>query len=220
MVHIVRRVALDERTAKDPGYEAVEARRTQVLFSDWNPKNLAAHEENVEVYSNCEEVELFLNGKSLGKKAVPKDASPLNWMVGFETGTIKAVGYNGGKAASNFELRTAGKPAKILLSVDKEIIKHNWDDVAFVTATILDENGVIVPDANNLVNFEISGAGDIVAVDSGDNTDIDPFQSSKRKAFQGKVFAMIKAKSDSGKITIAARSSEMKSNSVTLNIER
>lgn len=207
MVYITRRVALDERTATDPGYEAVEARRTQVLFSDWNPRSLAPHEENVEIYSNCDEVELFLNGKSLGKKSVPKDASPLNWKVNFETGAIKAVGYNKGTTAANFELRTAGKGAKILLSADKSNIRNNWEDVVFVEAMVVDENGVIVPEANDLINFDVSGDGYVAVVDSADNTDLDPFQATKRRAFQGRVFAMIKADKDTGKIIVKATGS-------------
>ncbi len=218
MVHITRRVAPDERTANDPGYEADEARRTQVLFSDWNPKSLAAHEENVEVYSNCAEVELLLNGRSLGKKAVPKDASPLNWTVNFAAGTIKAVGYNGGKAVSDFELRTAGKPAKILLTKNKRWITNSWDDVVFVTATIVDEDGVVVPGADMRVTFTVGDSGDLVAVDSGDNTDLDPFQAYDRKAFQGRVFAMIKANRSDGSIRITAQAENLKSNMVTIHI--
>lgn len=220
MVYLSRRVALDARPLTDPGYNAIEAARTQVLFPDWNPRNLTAHDENVEVYSNCDEVEVFLNGKSLGRKPVPKDASPLNWTVAFETGVIKGVGYKSGKAITEFTLRTAGPPAKILLSVDRTRLANNWDAVATVTALVVDKNGVIVPDANQMINFAINGSGVIAAVDSGDNNDHDPFQTTRRKAFQGRVFALVKANRDTGKIVIKATSGSLKSNSVTINATR
>ena len=218
MVYITRRVAPAEKSPTDPGYEVAEQRRTQTLFSDWNPKNAAAHEENVEIYSNCETVELFLNGKSLGEKSKPADDSPRNWKVEYEAGTIRAVGKNAGKQVAEYELKTAGKPAKILLSVDKNTLANDWNDVVFVTAAIVDENGVIVPDAADSVNFNISGAGTIAAVDSGDNTDTSKFQDTKRKAFQGKVFAYLKANRDSGKINVTAAAANLKSGAIEIKV--
>lgn len=220
MVYIARRVAPSEASPTDPGYEIAEQKRTQTLFGDWTPKNLNAHEENVEIYSNCEEVELFLNGKSLGSKTKPADDSPRIWKVDFETGTIKAVGINGGKIVAEYELRTAGKPAKIILSADKTKIANSWNDVVFVTATIVDGNGVAVPAANNLITFETKGSGFIAAVDSADNADHSPYQDTKRKAFQGKCLALIKANKGSGKITVSARSADLSSNTVTIGVGR
>lgn len=220
MVYIARRIAPPEQSPTDPGYEIAEQRRTQVLFGDWTPKNLGAHKENVEVYSNCEEVELFLNGKSLGSKPKPADDSPRNWNVDFEAGTIKAVGKNGGKTVAEFELKTAGKPAGIVLSADKKQISNNWDDVVFVRATVVDENGTIVPNASDMIEFSASGPGVIAAVDSADNADHDPFQATRRKAFNGRCFAYIKASQGSGKITITAKSGNLSSNMLTISAGR
>ncbi|HEY0462063.1 MAG TPA: glycoside hydrolase family 2 TIM barrel-domain containing protein [Pyrinomonadaceae bacterium] len=217
MVYITRRVAPAEKSPTDPGYEIAEQRRTQTLFSDWTPKNLEKHEENVEIYSNCETVELFLNGKSLGEKPKPADDSPRNWKVQYEAGTIRAVGKNGGRTVAEYELKTAGKPAKILLSVNKDNLTNDWNDVVFVKATVVDASGGVVPNANDLITFDASGAGFIAAVDSGDNTDTAPFQDTKRKAFQGICFAMLKANKSAGKLAISARSENLKSNTVTIN---
>src|SRR5438445_9035544 len=96
MVYLARRTAPNTAATTDPGYDPNEQKRTQVVFGDWTPSNLGPHEENVEVYSNCEEVELFLNGKSLGSKTKPANDSSRNWKVNFEAGTIKAIGKNGG----------------------------------------------------------------------------------------------------------------------------
>jgi beta-galactosidase len=218
MVYLARRVAPATASPTDPGYEAAEQKRTQTLYADWTPKNLAAHEENVEIYSNCEEVELFLNGKSLGSKTKSADDSPRNWMVIFEPGTIKAVGKNGGGTVVGYELKTAGKPAKIILAADKLSIANNWDDVVFVSATVVDANGVVVPSASDLIKFEASGSGVIAAVDSGDNADHDAFQAQSRRAFEGKCFALIKAAKSAGSINVTAASGALAGNRLTIRV--
>ncbi|HRH46601.1 MAG TPA: DUF4982 domain-containing protein, partial [Pyrinomonadaceae bacterium] len=218
MVYLARRVAQTPKLPTDPGYNPIEERRPQVLFSDWTPKNLTAHEENVEIYSNCEEVELFLNGKSLGKKTKPADDSPRNWKVNFETGTIKAVGTNGGKVAANYELKTAGKPAKISLSVNKNFLKNIWDDVIFVQVTVTDENGTIVPEASDLITFKAEGAGNVVAVDSADFNSHESYQASERRAFQGMCFALLKANANKGKLKLTATSPNLKSATIEIQV--
>ena len=218
MVYIARRIAPNTAAPTDPGYDENEQKRTQVVFGDWTPGNSRPHEENIEVYSNCDEVELMLNGKSLGSKPKPADDSPRNWQVTFVPGTIKAIGKNHGKAVAEYELKTAGKPAKIVLSIDKPTITNDWNDVVFVTATVVDAKGVIVPTANDLIEFNAKGSGYIPAVDSADNTDHDPFQSTKRKAFNGQCIAYIKAKRGTGKITVTAYSATLKSNVITINV--
>ncbi|MEP6788458.1 MAG: DUF4982 domain-containing protein, partial [Acidobacteriota bacterium] len=220
MVYIARRVAPATASPTDPGYEVAEQKRTQTLFGDWTPKNLGIHQENAEIYSNCEEVELFLNGKSLGSKLKAKDDSPRNWKVGFEPGTIKAVGKNGGKVVAEFELKTAGKPARILLSASKPNISNNWNDVVFVTATVVDANGIIVPNPNDLIEFTLTGAGSIVAVDNADNADHDPFQATKRKAFQGLCEALIKTKAASGLVSVTAAAAGLSSNKLSIRVGR
>jgi beta-galactosidase len=218
MVYIARRIARTPKLPTDPGYNPNEERRPTVLFSDWNPENLSPHEENVEIYSNCEEVELFLNGKSLGKKSKPADDSPRNWKVNFETGTVKAIGLNDRKIVANYQLKTAGKPARILLTVDKNSLANNWDDVVFAEVKIVDANGVLVPNANNLISFKAEGAGVIAAVDSFDNNSIEPFQATTRKAYNGFCFAMLKAKADKGNIKLTATADGLKSASVTVKV--
>jgi len=220
MVYIARRVAPTTASPTDPGYEAAEQRRTQTLFGDWTPKDLGPHQENAEIYSNCDEVELFLNGKSLGSKPKNADDSPRNWKVNFEAGEIKAVGKNGDKVVAEFELKTAGKPAKIILSTDKTGITNDWNDVVFVTAMVVDDKGIVVPNANDLIVFEATGAGDIVAVDSADNADHDPFQTKRRKAFQGTCEALIKAKGASGTIRVSAAAAGLTSNKVLIRVGR
>lgn len=220
MVYVARRMAQTPKLPTDPGYNPTEERRPQVLFSDWTPRDLTPHEENVEVYSNCEQVELFLNGKSLGAKLKPADDAPRNWKVSFESGTLKAVASNGGKQAAVYELRTAGKPAKILLNADKTKIAPVWDDVSFITATVVDENGVLVPNANDLIKFKITGSGFIAAVDSADNNSHELFQTDERRAFQGLCFAILKANVARGKTVLEASAPNLKGSSITINAVR
>jgi beta-galactosidase len=215
MVYITRRIAPQPVAPTDPGYEP-DPRRVQVLFSDWSPRNSAAHDEKVEVYSNCDEVEFFLNGKSLGVKKLPLDASPRSWTVPFEPGAVKAVGRNEGKVVAGYELRTAGKPAKIVLTADRSRVAPTWDDVSYITTKVVDENGVLVPTANDLIVFKVSGPGVVAAVDSGNNSSHEPFQATSRRAYQGFCFAMLKATASRGQITIIASAPGLVSASVTI----
>ena len=216
MVYIARRVAPTPLAPTDPGYSAVPDRRPQVLFSDWTPRNLSAHEENVEVYSNCDEVELFLNGVSLGARSRPADDAPRVWKVQFAPGVLKAVGKNKGRQVATYLVRTAGAPARVVLSADRKSVTENWDDVVHVTATVMDAKGVVVPTASDLITFRVTGPGVVAAVDSGDNRSHEPFQASERKAYQGRSFAMLKATAGHGRITLVASAAGLKSGTVAI----
>ncbi len=215
MVCITRRLAPTEAMPADPGYGA-EERHTQVLFSDWTPKDSQPHDENVEVYSNCKEVELFLNGKSLGSKPLNADASPRVWKVAWAPGTLKAVARNDGKVVATDELRTAGAPAKIVLVSNRDRLPFDWNEVAFVRATVVDKHGIPVPSATNLVTFTISGPGVVAAVDNGNNASHEPFQADERQAFQGRCIAFVKAAAPTGKIVLTASAPGLKKDSVTI----
>jgi beta-galactosidase len=218
MVFITRRAAPTPLAPTDPGYGTVsEERRPQVLFPDWTPRALSAHEENVEIYSNCEQVELFLNGRSLGSKPRPSDDAPRNWLVPFEAGTLKAVGMNRGQVAATHELRTAGRPARIVLKADRDTLAPAWDDLSYVTATVVDSNGVLVPGANQLITFKVTGPGRIAAVDSADNNSHEPFQAEERRAYQGRAFAMLKAIAPRGRITLVANANGLGGDSISIN---
>ncbi len=218
MVYAARRVALTPKLPTDPGYNPIEERRPQVLFSDWSPANREKHQENVEAYSNCDDVELFLNGKSLGRKSKPADDSPRVWNVEYEPGTLLAVGYNAGIAVAEYELRSAGKPAKLSVTVDKNSISNNWDDVATVMVTVTDANGVRISDATDLVTFSIEGAGRIAAVDSADFNSHEPYRATSRRAFQGTCFALVKANAVRGRIRLIASAPGLAGQSVEIRV--
>jgi len=202
MVFVARRVAADDLMPTDPGYGG-EERHTQVTFNDWSPHNREAHPENVEVYSNCEDVELLLNGRSLGSKKKPADDSPRKWTVTFQAGELVAVGRSGDIVVKQ-TIRTAGVVAKLVLSADAAQVSPAWDDVVFVRARITDENDNLVPASNNLVRFSISDPGQIVAVDNGDCMSTESFQGTERKAYGGCCVAIVRATASTGKITVTA----------------
>jgi beta-galactosidase len=211
MVHLTRRVSAREVPPTDPGYEAYR-RTVQGLFDDWTPANAAAHEENVEVYSNCAQVELLLNEKSLGNKPLAADASPRNWRVTWEPGTLQAACQNG---TARDELRTAGKPAGVVLKVNRPRLTTTWDDVAYVTAEVVDDHGVVVPSADNKITFAVTGPGAVVAVDNQDITSHEPFQGNVRNAYQGRCVAIVRASTD-GRIALTATAASLKPGSVSL----
>jgi beta-galactosidase len=219
MVAIVRRIAPPTVTPSDPGY--VPLNRRQTTFADWTPSQAEPHEENVEVYSNAESVELFLNDKSLGSKPLNADASPRNWKVAYAPGTLKAIASNGGKVVATDELRTAGKPAKILLVANRKTLRPIWDDVSIVVAKVVDANGVEVPNASDTVSFQVTGPGIIAAVDSADHASHELFQTNVRQAFQGECAALVKATAGkTGAITVTANAPGLAAGSLAIETSK
>jgi beta-galactosidase len=214
VVHVVRRVSPAKIAPADPGFQPLVAPQSQ--FADWTPANSGPHYETVEAYSNCEEVELCLNGKPLGNKPRNADDSPRIWKVGWEPGVLKAVAKNHSTIVAEHELRTAGKPVKIVLERDQTRLAPAWDDVAFVTATIADQNGIPVPAASDMISFTITGPGVIAAVDSADNSSVEPFQAAERRAYQGRCYAMVKARAAHGKIVLTASAVGLKRASIVI----
>lgn len=203
MVRIVRRAGADRATPADPGFAPL-TRRPQT-FSDWTPMDTAPHTESVEAYSNAAQVELFLNDTSLGSLPRAADDAPRTWKVPFAPGVLRAVARDAsGRVVETDELRTAGKPAKIILIAERDSLPAAWDDVLYVTATVTDANGIPVPDAADEIAFHVTGPGVIAAVDSGDNASHEPFQAAQRRAFHGRCVAILRATAPQGKITLSA----------------
>ena len=188
--------------------------------SDWSPTDIDTYDEaRLQVFSNCDEVELFLNGKSEGTKQRPEDnASPRTWSFTFEKGTLKAVGRNKGQVVAEQELKTAGKPAKVVLRADKPTIANNWDDVVYITATVTDENGIPCLNADNKISFSIQGAGVIAAVDNADLSSAEPYIATERWAYKGTCIAIIKANAASGTITVTANADGLQKGSAVVNV--
>ena len=221
MVRIVRRVAPTAASPVDPGEATDPKRPREALFTDWTPADLGPHTENVEVYSNAPQVELLLNGSSLGTQALHDDASPRTWQVPFVPGTLQAVASgNDGKVVATDELRTAGAAARIVLSADHPRMAPGWDGVDYVTATVVDANGVVVPRATNLITFHLQGPGVVAMVDNGDNTSHESFQGNERSAFQGRCIAVLKARGTSGHVIFSASATGLRGDTIHLTVGR
>jgi beta-galactosidase len=158
-------------------------------------------------YTNCETLELFLNEKSLGIKKIGDCPNMLmEWEIGFTPGLIKAVGRNNGEIAAVHELRTAENAEKIRLVPDRKNILANGLDLAHITVELIDKDGTLVPHADNLVSFKVSGAGTNAGVDNGNVESNELWQADFRKAHKGKALLVIRSKRETGKITIIAES--------------
>ena len=183
------------------------------ILPHWNWSNGTSVE--VWAYSNCDTVELFLNGTSLGSKAVGT-AGHLSWKVNFTPGTLRAKGTKGGVVVYD-EVVTAGAASKVMLKPDRTTISSDGKDLVYIETDIVDSNNNIVPTADNLVNFSISGPGKIVGVDNGNAASIEPYKSNSRKAFSGKCLVIVQATKTSGEIIVTANSNGLSPASVTIN---
>ncbi|GEL10535.1 beta-galactosidase [Flavobacterium glycines] len=155
-------------------------------------------------YNNADEVELFLNGKSLGSKAKQGDELHIAWKVPFEAGTLKAVSRKAGKIVKETEIHTAGEAAKINLQADKTAIKNDGYHLAYVTVTLQDKDGNALPKADNLINFKVSGGAKIVGVDNGYQASLEPFKANYRKLYNGKCLVILQSNKKAENITLEA----------------
>ncbi|MDB5455974.1 MAG: beta-galactosidase [Caulobacter sp.] len=189
------------------------------VADDWTPENLAPHPETIEVYSNCQSVEVTLNGRSLGTKALPADASPRQWPVSFVPGTVTAQCLDAGQAAVRDSLRTAGPAARIALTSDAAAVGAAFDDLAFVRARVVDAEGVTVPRVPVTIGFKVSGSGVLVATDNGSSTDHTPFASPQRQAEKGRAVALVRGTAAGGTLRVEAAASGLKPGSLSLKVQ-
>jgi len=192
------------------------------ILPHWNWEGREGQNIPVMAYTNADEVELFVNGKSLGKKKrfsepveIPVGANVsedkkfttkyrLLWQVPYQAGTLKAIAYSGGKQVAEQEIKTAGVPAKIELVPDRKVIHADADDLSFVTVRIEDKDGNLCPVADNLVHFDVTGAGEIAAVDNGSASSLEPFHADHHAAFNGMALLIVRSRSQAGKIRVIA----------------
>jgi beta-galactosidase len=172
----------------------------------------------VNVYSSCEQVELFLNGRSLGKKPTNRITKYIAvWQVPYQFGNLKAVGYNGKKHVNVSELKTTGDPAQIKLTADRSKIKADGQDLSYVTVELTDANGIRNPKAESLITFSIDGPGTIAAVGNANPVSIESCQLPQRKAWHGRCLVILKSDSKAGKITLKASATGLNPASIEID---
>jgi beta-galactosidase len=210
------------------------------IFPHWNWEGQEGKVIPVLCFTNCDEVELFLNGKSFGAKSYFFPARGLDstkswgeqdyqrmrhpttgdlhlaWDVTYEPGTLRAVGKKDGEVVCVYEVATAGAPAQLEVTADRVAITADGMDVVHLTVQVLDTAGRCVPKADNLISFEITGEGSLIGVDNGDPASHESFQARECKAFNGMCLAIVSSTSQPGEIQVKVTSPGVKTNSVVV----
>jgi beta-galactosidase len=186
------------------------------LFPHWNWTE--GDSVDMWVYSNCKEVELFLNGASLGKKSKGPEDIHFQWRVKYVPGEVKAIGLTGKNEEIAAIVNTAGKPAGIELVADRNTLKADGKDLSFITVRVLDEEGNLVPNAENLVNFKVNGDAVIAGVDNGDPVSHDSFRADSRKAFYGLCLLVVKVGKTVGAVEVLGESEGLGTSKIILQL--
>jgi beta-galactosidase len=205
---------------KDPYflYQSVWTTRPMLhVFPHWN----WAPGQTIDVwaYTNADEVELFLNGASLGVKRKPEQVSHLMWRVAYTPGTVRAVARTGGRVVATQQVKTAGPAARVALTPDRAVIHADGSDLSFVTVTVEDASGVPVPTAEPLVRFRLAGDARIAGVDNGDQISHAPFHSDRVLLFNGKALVIVRAGDRAGTATLTAQAEGLDPATLRLRLE-
>ena len=188
------------------------------VFPHWNWPGKEGREISVWAYSNCEEVELLLNGQSLGRKAVPKN-SHLEWPVKYTPGTLLARGFKVGKETLSAKVETTGQPAVIHLTPHRAELNADGEDISVITVQVADAQGRMAPTADNLITFELTGPGKIIGVGNGDPSSHEPDQFIpgvstpsplwRRSLFNGLAQVIVQSTKNAGEIKLTAMSDRL-----------
>jgi beta-galactosidase len=188
------------------------------ILPHWNWPERLGEVTPVHVYSSGDEAELFLNGVSQGKRKKRRHQYRFRWDdVVYEPGMLKVVTTKNGKKWASATRRTTGPAQRVTLSPDCECLRADGCDLAFVTVTLTDENDELVPRSQNALRFSLSGPGEIVALDNGDPTSLEPFQGNQGRAFNGLALVVVRsAVGESGKLVLSAQSDGLRGATLTL----
>jgi beta-galactosidase len=189
-------------------------------LKSWNWSGREGEKFQVHVYTRCQQVKLELNGKIVGEQNVDQEKSiTATFDVPYEPGTLIARCYDNGKETASQTLKTTGKPAAIRLVADRSSIRADRNDLSYIMTEIIDANGNIVPDADDImVNFEVKGNGKIAGVGNGNPRDMSSFQQPVKKAYQGICLAIVRPEATPGKISVRATAGGLKEASLVITV--
>ncbi|MGS2764347.1 glycoside hydrolase family 2 TIM barrel-domain containing protein [Sinomicrobium sp. M5D2P9] len=188
------------------------------LADHWTFPQYEGHIIKVKTTTNCDSVELILNDESLGtRKTVNFPNNTIEWHVPYEKGKIVAKGYMTGREVASYELKTAGKPAQILLSADRTQISADGQDLSHIAIRIVDEKGVVVPDADRTITVEVSGKGKLLGLDNGDLRD--PFTGNSISTYFGKALLTIQSGRSKGKAGIKVSAEGLPDQVLTIDVQ-
>jgi beta-galactosidase len=186
--------------------------------ADWNWSGYENIPLEVSVYSSCEEVELVLNNKSLGKKKTDRSTEfKAIWNIPYQTGELKTIGYKDKKQVNTAILRTADQPSQIKLTADRIEITADGQDLSYINAELIDANGVRNPKAENLLEFSVEGPAKIVGVGNANPISTESCEALERKAWKGRCLVIIKSEKEKGKIIIKASSGNIGTATIVIN---
>ena len=188
------------------------------ILPHWTWPDRVGQVTPVHVFTSGDEAELFLNGKSLGRKKKALFEYRLRWDdVVYQPGTLKVVAYKNGKKWAVDEVKTAGTAAALKLEPDRAKLRSDGRDLSFVTVTVTDKSGIIVPRADSRIRFELEGPGEIVATDNGDPTSFESFQSHDRNAFNGLCLVIVRGVAGQpGTIRVTGKADGLKIGTATI----
>jgi beta-galactosidase len=190
------------------------------ILPSWNWKGREGETTPVMVYTSGDAAELFLNGISQGRQSKGQYEYRLRWNdVQYEPGELHAVAYKNGVVWAEDRVQTTGEPNRIALSADRTAVANDGQDLSYVTVAIQDKDGLTVPTAMNALHYTISGPGEIVAVDNGDETSLAPIQgTSDSSAFNGLALVIVRGQAgQTGAVTLVATADGLTSGSITLS---
>ncbi len=187
------------------------------VYACWTWPGYEGKEMKVDVYSRCDKVALHLNGKRIGTQRTNRNNEyTASFKVPYRPGTLKASAYNGEELIDTFSLQTVGEPAKLELTADRDSIHANGQDLSYIVVKVVDKNGLRRPFDQKLVEFGISGPGEIAALGSSNPKSVESFQQNKRTTFLGRCIAIVKSTKNKGTITVTAKSKGLPDNQITI----
>lgn len=192
----------------------------QDVVKEWNWEKHEGEIFDVYAYSAYEEVELFLNGNSLGKKATSQENEWIaSWEVLYQSGELLAIAYEEDEIIDSSIIKTAKETEKILLTPDRTQIKANGQDLCYITVDLVDREGIRNPEAENLIHFSISGPAEVLATGSSNPRSTESFRQPKRKAWKGRCLLIVKTTREAGEIVVTAKAEGLDDTRVILSSE-
>lgn len=206
---------------QNPDREAWSKWHWADAVDEWNWEGHENEPLDVTVYSSCDQTELLLNGRSLGKKKTNRSTEFMaTWKVPYAAGELKAIGFKGKKIIQSRILKTAGKASQLSLSADRSQLFADSQDLCYITVECLDGNGNRDPKATPLLKFSVSGDAQIVGVGNADPMSTESYQQPQRKAWKGRALVILKAGKQSGTIRLTASGNGVKGASINVDVKR
>lgn len=191
------------------------------ILPHWNWEERIGEITPVHIYTSGDAVELFLNGKSLGRREKAHSYDRLTWDdVRYEPGSLKAIAYKNGQKWAEELVETTGKPAALQVTAEKTELKNDGTDLSFIRVAVVDSQGRVVPRSKNHLKFSVTGPAEIIATDNGDATSLLPFQLSERDAYNGLALVILRSQyMKQGKVVLTVESKGLPKQKVVLKVE-